>query len=70
MEHKLTTVHEALSLAATEPQGPEQEAMATGSYRINKDRKAEAEAICQRHGTTLSAYLRSCAEVLVSDYKS
>lgn len=66
--NQLTNVHEALQEAATDVSKPKP--MITGTFRIEQDSKALAEQICERHGTTLSAFLRKCCHGLVRDYQA
>jgi hypothetical protein len=66
MSLPLTNVHEALAAAATEAK--EQAADAIIGSKVTPHVKAKLEAICERHGTTVSAYLRQCAVALVADY--
>lgn len=62
----LTTVHHALSEAQHEARGPK--AMPTYTFRMDAQERLDAEDICERHGTSLSAYLRSCVRLLPKDY--
>ena len=62
----LTNVHEALATAATE--AAEQTADVVIGSKVTASVKAKLETICERHGTTVSAYLRQCAVALVNDY--
>lgn len=66
METKpLTSVHEALNNASfASHHGPGE----VTALRLRPDLKREAQSICERHGTTLSEFLRQCAVGLVSDY--
>lgn len=64
---ELLTIHHALVEAVQEPE--REDAMATYTFRIHKDDRAAAEEICQRHGTSLAALLRTCCRVLVREYK-
>ena len=61
----LTSVHEALSRAS---QASKPLPGKPVSFRLEDDIKNEAMAICDRHGTTLSEFLRQCALGLVGDY--
>lgn len=63
-----TNVHEALQEASLESKN--KVPMISFSTRIDPNTKAQAQQICERHGTDLSTYLRKCAEALVNDYKS
>jgi hypothetical protein len=70
MKPDVTNVHQALQQASIETQKPDGPApMRTGTYRIEAETKLKAEAICRRHGTSLSAYLRACCDGLVRDYQ-
>ena len=40
------------------------------SFRLEDDVKNAAMAICDRHGTNLSEYLRQCCIALISDYST
>lgn len=62
----LTNVHEALAAAAQSHEDNEQ--MIHVSLRIPEKVKEELTKLCERHGTTVSAFLRKCCEALVSDY--
>lgn len=63
----LTTVHQALSEAALiEHSGASEFAPTT--IRIEPDLKGATMAICERHGTNLSEFLRSCCRGLLRDY--
>jgi hypothetical protein len=64
----LSTVHDALAHAATEQptsEGP----MGTYTFRCEREQRTRVESLCERHGTTLPAYLRKCMEMLESDYQ-
>lgn len=70
MKPQITDIHQALQAASIETQKPDgPEPMRTGTYRIEAATKLQAEAICQRHGTSLSAFLRACCHGLVRDYQ-
>lgn len=62
----LTSVHEALNNAvhASKPLPGK-----PTSFRLEDEVKLEAMAICVRHGTSLSEYLRQCCIALVNDYR-
>lgn len=65
-DHKpLTSVHEALQNAVFAQKHPSGEVIA---LRIQPDLKKEAMNLCERHGTTLSEFLRQCVIGLLSDY--
>ncbi len=66
-EKRLSTVHDALSAAAQETKGHVK--MVTGTFKVDPDVLLEAQKICTRNGTNLSAYLRSCALCLINDYR-
>lgn len=68
MEDKLTNVHEALNRAATAPSSP-QIPMEQYSFRMKEDMANKVKDICDRHGTTMSEFLRHCCEGLISDYQ-
>jgi len=65
-EMKLTNVHEALAKAGSEPQS---EAMKTHGFRAPNQLVIEAGEICERHGTTVGAFIRECLRGLVDDYQ-
>lgn len=66
MELKLTNVHEALHDSALKNQN--NPAMVSVTIRLPEPVKQKVTTLCVRHGTTLSAFLRECAEGLVRDY--
>lgn len=37
-------------------------------FRYPEDKKRELDGLCRRHGTTMSAFLRACADQVVEDY--
>ena len=61
----LTSVHEALNNAVFAGKHGPGDVVAV---RIKGDLKFEAMSLCERHGTTLSEFLRQCVIGLVSDY--
>lgn len=63
---KLTTVHDALQSAAFKKNQNNQ--MISASCKIDQKTKDLADGICEKHATTLSAFLRECCESLVLDY--
>lgn len=67
MDQKLTNVHEALADAVQEDQGGQP--MVHKTFRIQESIYDEAAEICQRHGTTMSSFLRHCCIGLVRDYR-
>lgn len=63
---ELTSVHEALNRAQLSEK--DKVALVNGTFKIHPIKKEMAEQICEKHGTTLSAFLRECVEGLVKDY--
>lgn len=61
----LTSVHEALHKAALASKPLPGKPV---SFRLEDELKNVAMEICERHGTTLSEFLRQCAIGLVHDY--
>lgn len=66
MTDALSNIHEAMQSAILESQQESQ--MTTGSVKLPAHIKDQAQAICERHGVTLSAFFRQCATHLVRDY--
>lgn len=65
-EKSLTSVHEALNNAAqSSKHNPPGKPV---SFRLEDQFKNEAMAICDRHGTNLSQFLRHCCLGLIQDY--
>lgn len=64
---KEASVHIALSLAAAQTQR-DKEPCVTGTFRVEQFAKTAVEDICLRHGTTASAFYRSCAHLLIQAY--
>lgn len=65
---KLTNVHEALARSAT--QGPIKESMQNRTFREHDAVIEEVRIICDRHGTTMGAFIRECLRGLIKDYKA
>lgn len=59
----VSDVHDVLKTAAFIDATP-----ASHTTRMNPQAKAQAEAICKKNGTTLSAFLRESVYALVRDY--
>ena len=57
-------VHKALSDAVLEDHEP----MTVFSLRLSVAQKEAAQEICDRHGTSLGAFVRKCVEGLLKDY--
>lgn len=68
MEDQLLTVHHALVEAQQELESATP--MGTYTFRITKEDRDAAEEVCERHGTSLAAFLRTCARVLPREYKT
>lgn len=67
MEQKaLTSVHEALSNATFAEHTVREQVIA---FRVEPNLKEVVAAICTRHGTTLSEFLRQCCIGLAEDYR-
>jgi hypothetical protein len=64
--NKLTSVHDALQNAVLES-GTKTE-MINCTFKVPPHVKDLAEKICDRHGTTMSVFLRECVKGLVRDY--
>lgn len=62
------TVHDALTIAQAVDLARVPQSLVPTTVRMHPDAKVAAEAICARHGTTISSYLRECVNVLVRDY--
>ncbi len=62
-----TNLHEALQDAVMETREATQPTK-NFSVRLSEGSAAQAQAICQAHGTTLSGYLRHCVLGLIQDY--
>lgn len=67
MDDQLPSVHHALTEATQEKRG--EAPLPTYTFRISKEERDAAEEICERHGTNLAAFFRSCARNLVRDYR-
>lgn len=69
---RLTNIHECLADAASEPhvKSLEEKPLKAFSFRIREESFAAASEICDRHGTTISEFLRQCCEAIVRDYKA
>jgi len=68
MEHGLINVHECLQEAILVSKS-EKTAMVPLTIKISEEVKDSVTEICDRHGTTVSEFLRKCCEGLVSDYR-
>lgn len=67
-EQQLLTLHHALSEAAEEPR--REQPMPTYTFRISKEEREAAEELCERHGTSLAAFFRSCSRILAREYRA
>lgn len=65
---RLTNVHEALANAATESELAS-EKMEKKTFYARASSFEACAVICERHGTTVSEFLRSCMDGLVHDYE-
>lgn len=63
---ELSTVHDALRRATTSEGAIVP--LVNSSFKINPVKKEIVEQICRENGTSLSAFLRACADVLIVDY--
>lgn len=63
---ELLNLHQVLTNASqsTEKDQP----LVTVSFRIDESVKKAADELCQRHGTTLSAFFREAAHQLLREY--
>lgn len=62
----LTNIHDAMSRAIESEK--ERVPLVNANFKINPLKKEIAEQICEKNATTLSAFLRECAEGLIQDY--
>lgn len=62
----VTSVHDALQRAVLSESN--RVAMVNANFKVDPGRKSVAETICEKNGTTLSAYLRECTDGLIIDY--
>lgn len=62
---ELSTVHHALTRAQEKSKNQN---LVTASYKVSQNKKELAEIICEKHGTTLSEFVRQAIECLVKDY--
>lgn len=62
--NQLSTVHDAMSLAQNERADTKE----PYTVKVSPELRELAQGICERHGTTLPAFLRGCMSVLVADY--
>lgn len=63
---ELTNVHDALNKAVESER--DRVAFVNANFKIHPIKKEVAEQLCNKHGTTLSAFLRECVDGLVKDY--
>lgn len=63
---ELTNVHDALNKAVESER--DRVTFVNANFKIHPIKKEVAEQICNKHGTTLSAFLRECVDGLVKDY--
>lgn len=59
------SVHEAMQRAIDKSTPSDMTAL---SLKASKQDIERAHGICERHGVTLSSFLRECLEVLVDEY--
>lgn len=64
--YPLTNVHDALRRAVIADS--KKVALTNANFKMHPLRKEVAEEICQKNGTTLSAFLRECTDGLIMDY--
>lgn len=62
----LTNVHQALNAASLA--SANEQTMKNFSVRLPPNVKEKAQAICERHGTDLSTFLRECCVGLLKDF--
>lgn len=63
---EVSNVHQALSRAVDSERN--RVALVNANFKVDPLRKETAEGICAKHGTTLSAFLRECCDVLLLDF--
>lgn len=66
-DQELLTLHHTLAEAVQEPEA--NQPMPTYTFRIAKEDRDAAELICERHGTSMAAFFRTCARVLAREYR-
>jgi hypothetical protein len=65
----LKNLHEVMIESAGVPEPDADESRSSScAFRFEKDQKALLMALCERHNTTLSAFLRGCCQQLIKDY--
>lgn len=64
----LKTVHDAMDFASTASRS--NEPMINISVRMPSHLKEEMAKHCEKHGTSLSEFLRMCCEAFLEDYYS
>ncbi len=62
---QLATLHDAL--VPLPPDEPKSARAARTTVRLNKDARAKLEVLCQRHGTTASAFFSRCADLVTQE---
>lgn len=63
---EVSNVHHALSRAVDSEKN--RVALVNANFKVDPLRKESAEGLCEKNGTTLSAYLRECVNILLLDY--
>lgn len=63
---EVQSVHDAMSRAVDSER--DRVALAHANFKLHPAKKEAADQICAQHGTTFSAYLRGCIDVLLEDY--
>lgn len=63
---EVSTVHNAMNRAALAERN--RVPLVNANFKLNPLHKESAEGVCEKNGTTLSAYLRECVSVLLLDY--
>lgn len=66
---KLSTIHEAVTLATLPKRRPAGESKIVCSSKVPAELGERAQTILKHHGTTLNAYLGACLTLLVEDYE-
>lgn len=65
----LSNVHECLALAAADDAESAPDEIKRVAVRVRVTLADAASIVCQRHGTTISSFLRQCMAALVRDYE-
>jgi hypothetical protein len=68
LDDRMRNLHEVLKAAALRSRPGEKTPMVTRSVKLPEGLEKMVDAICQRNGTTFSAFMRECAEQMVREY--